>query len=89
MSATIRMNGDHHARTPSCFAGADRLPYLNAIRVRAWPWLPGPTTMLNGPGSAATSASAARIVGIPLGTAMSQLHRGRYHYCGPGITRSM
>lgn len=23
------------------------------------------------------------------GTAMSRLHRGPYHYCGPGITRSM
>jgi hypothetical protein len=23
----IRMKGDHHAGTPSCFADADRLPY--------------------------------------------------------------
>jgi hypothetical protein len=24
----IRMKADHHTRTPSCFAVADRLPYL-------------------------------------------------------------
>ena len=29
----IRMKGDHHARTPSCFADADRLPYPNAIQL--------------------------------------------------------
>ena len=28
----IRMKGDHHARTPSCFSVADRLPYPNAIQ---------------------------------------------------------
>ena len=28
----IRMNGHHHARTPSCFAVADRLPYPNAVQ---------------------------------------------------------
>jgi hypothetical protein len=28
----IRMKGDHRARTPSCFAVADRLPYLTAIQ---------------------------------------------------------
>jgi hypothetical protein len=39
----IRMKGDHHARTPSCFAVADRLPYPNATQLRAWPWLPVPT----------------------------------------------
>jgi len=27
----IRMKGDHHARTPSCFAVADCQPYPNAI----------------------------------------------------------
>jgi hypothetical protein len=26
------MNGHHHARTPSCFAVADRLPYPNAVQ---------------------------------------------------------
>jgi hypothetical protein len=31
----IGMNGHHHARTPSCFAVADRLPYPNAIQLRA------------------------------------------------------
>jgi hypothetical protein len=34
-SATIQMKGDHHARTPSCFAVADSLPYPNlTIQVR-------------------------------------------------------
>jgi hypothetical protein len=28
----IRMKSNHHARTPSCFAVADRLPYPNAIQ---------------------------------------------------------
>ena len=28
----IRMKGDHHARTPSCFAVADRLPYPDAMQ---------------------------------------------------------
>jgi hypothetical protein len=28
----IGMNGHHHARTPSCFAVADRLPYPNAVQ---------------------------------------------------------
>ena len=28
----IRMKGDHHARTPSCFAVADRMPYPNAVQ---------------------------------------------------------
>jgi hypothetical protein len=31
------------ARTPSCFAVADRLPSPNAVELRAWPWLPAPT----------------------------------------------
>ena len=38
-----RMKGDHHARTPSYFAVADRLPYPNAAQLRAWPRLPVPT----------------------------------------------
>ena len=37
----IRMKADHHARTPSCLAVADRVPYPNAIQLRAWPWLYG------------------------------------------------
>jgi hypothetical protein len=36
----IRLKGDHHTRTPSCFAVADCLPYPNAIQLRARPWLP-------------------------------------------------
>ncbi len=43
MSAVIRMKGEHHAKTPSCFAVADRVPYPNAVKLRAWPWLPAPT----------------------------------------------
>jgi hypothetical protein len=39
----IRMKGDPHARTPSCFAVADRVPYPNDIQLRAWPWVPAPT----------------------------------------------
>jgi hypothetical protein len=38
-----RLKGDHHARTLSCFAIADRPPYPNAVQLRAWPWLPAPT----------------------------------------------
>jgi hypothetical protein len=30
----IRMKGDHHAGTPSCFAVADRRPYPNAVQLR-------------------------------------------------------
>ena len=35
-SAMIRMKGDHHPRTPSCFTVAARLQYPNAIQLRAW-----------------------------------------------------
>ena len=38
----IRMKGDHHARTPSCFAVADR-PVPECHKLRARPWLPEPT----------------------------------------------
>jgi hypothetical protein len=38
-----RMKGDHHATRTSCFAVADRLPYPNAVQLRAWPRLPAPT----------------------------------------------
>jgi hypothetical protein len=42
-SAMVRVKGDHHARTPSCFAVVDSLRYPNAVQLRAWPWLPALT----------------------------------------------
>ena len=35
-SAIIRMKGDHHTRTPSCFAVADRLPYPDTVALRGF-----------------------------------------------------